>query len=248
MDRARTRTVPGAERRKPGTRDGRRRSAGAPWRGKLLVAGAALALAMTAPGAVAADGPLDHAQALAALGQGAAESRRLGVDRLGEIGTMADADRLVARLRDADEQVRALAAASLWRIWSRSGDAQIDALLQRGVGQMSAGELEAALATFSEVIDRRPAFAEGWNKRATVYFMLGQYARSLHDCDEVIRRNPNHFGALSGYGEIYTRLGDFDRAIDYFKRALAINPNLPGVAASIPLLEKARSEARRRMI
>jgi len=50
MDRARTRTVPGAERRKPGTRDGRRRSAGAPWRGKLLVAGAALALAMTAPG------------------------------------------------------------------------------------------------------------------------------------------------------------------------------------------------------
>jgi tetratricopeptide (TPR) repeat protein len=216
-------------------------------RSVLLSVGASLALAGT-PGSAADPAPLDRTQALAALEQSAAAPRRAAADRLGEIGTMADSGRLVARLRDDDEQVRALAASALWRIWSRSGDAQVDALFQRGVLQMSAGELEGALATFSEIIARRPAFAEGWNKRATVYYLLGRYERSLKDCDEVLKRNPNHFGALSGYGEIYVRLGNFARAVDYFKRALAINPNMPGVAASIPLLEKARDESRRQMI
>ena len=144
----------------------------------------------------------------------------------------------MARLSDDDRQVRQVTEAALWRIWSRSGDRAIDALQRRGVEQMEAGQLAEALQTFSEIVRRKPAFAEGWNKRATVLFLLGQYEQSMKDCDEVLKRNQNHFGALSGYGQMYITLGDFERAIEYLERALKVNPNLPGAATTIRLLEQ----------
>ena len=88
------------------------------------------------------------------------------------------------------------------------------------------------------IIGRKPDFAEGWNKRATLYYSIGEYQKSLRDCDEVIKRNPLHFGALAGYGLIYVQLDQPDRALEYFKRALKINPNMQGVANNIELLEK----------
>ncbi|UUZ73674.1 hypothetical protein LP415_11590 [Polaromonas sp. P1(28)-8] len=145
--------------------------------------------------------------------------RRAAVVRLGEVGVMADADRLVAHLGDDDAPVRELAEAALWQIWSRSGDRAIDALLLRGIKQMEARQLVEAVATFSEIIRRKPAFAEGWNKRATAYYLLGRFELAMLDCDEVLKRNRHHFGALSGYGQIYLALGDPDRAQPYLERA-----------------------------
>lgn len=212
---------------------------------------AACALLMSAAAlepAAAADKPLTRAQALQAIEQPATASRRTAVERLADVGTMADADRLVARLSDDDRLVRQLTEAALWRIWSRSGDRAIDALQLRGVEQMEAGRLAEAAETFSEIIRRKPAFAEGWNKRATALFLMGRYEDSLKDCDEVLKRNRNHFGALSGYGQIYIKLGDFERAIDYLERALNVNPNLPGAAATIELLERQVEERKRKTI
>ena len=94
-----------------------------------------------------------------------------------------------------------------------------------------------AVATFSQVIQRKPEFAEGWNKRATLYFMLGEYTKSLADCDEVVRRNPYHWGALSGYGMIYLQLDQPARALEYFQKALAVNPNLSRVEDTIEELK-----------
>ena len=213
--------------------------------GTLLMA---MAMAMATPPAVAADRPLTRAQALQAIEQPAAATRRTAVERLADVGTMADADRLVARLNDDDRLVRQLSEAALWRIWSRSGDRAIDALQLRGVEQMEAGRLAEAAETFSQIIRRKPAFAEGWNKRATVRFLMGRYEESLKDCDEVLKRNRNHFGALSGYGQIYIKLGDYERAIDYLERALQVNPNLPGAAAAIELLERQVEEKQRKTI
>ena len=161
---------------------------------------------------------------------------------------MADADRLVPRLGDDDAPVRQLAEAALWQIWSRSGDRAIEALLVRGVEQMEAHQLAEAVATFSEVIRRKPAFAEGWNKRATAYYLLGQYELSIKDCDEVMKRNRHHFGALSGYGQIYLALGDPDRAQPYLERALKVNPNMAAVAATILMIERHREARLRRTI
>ena len=180
---------------------------------------------------------MSREQALQAVEQPDAGTRLAAVNRLAEIGQMADADRLLGRLGDADPQVRESAAQAMWRIWSRSGDPAIDQLFARGVEAMQAGEHEQALAVFNQIIARKPDFAEGWNKRATLYFLLGRNRESLKDCDEVLKRNPNHFGALSGAGQIHLNLGNPQLALEFFRRALKVNPNLNSLRQVIPLLE-----------
>lgn len=190
----------------------------------------------------------NRTQALAALGHASVQERLNGVMRLAEIGTMPDADRVAERLHDQDANVREMAAASMWQIWSRSGNKAIDAQYQQGIKQMEGAKLKEAVATFSDIIKKQPNFAEAWNKRATLYYLLGQLDLSLKDCDEVIKRNPNHFGALSGYGQIYLQKGDFKRAISYLERALQVNPNQPGTAATVELLEQKLQEQQRKTI
>ena len=214
------------------------------YRKPLLAALIWLALAYASPAALAQEPPLSLAQARQAVSQPSAETRLAGAQRLGEIGTMADADRLVASLRDENEKVRLYATVSMWQIWSRSGDNAIDLLYQRGIAQMEAGDLREAVATFSTIVRRKPAFAEAWNKRATLFYMMGLMDLSLQDCAQVLKRNRNHFGALSGYGQIYLAKGDLQRAAAYFERALAINPNLPGAASAVQTLRE-RIEAQR---
>jgi tetratricopeptide (TPR) repeat protein len=200
-----------------------------------LVLASFLALAA---GAATAAAPLTRAQALRALDEPEAAQRLAGVARLAAVGTSADAERLLGRLADTDPQVRDAAGAAVWQLWSRSGDAAIDKLFNRGVAQMQAQAFAEALTTFSQIVRRKPAFAEGWNKRATVYFLLGEHEKSLRDCDEVLKRNAKHFGALSGAGQIHLQLGHPEQALDYFKRALAVNPNLEGLDEAIEVLEQ----------
>jgi tetratricopeptide (TPR) repeat protein len=155
---------------------------------------------------------------------------------------MDDVPTLIAALRDSDAVVRAIAEEALWAVWSRSGDARVDDLFKRGISEMSAERFGEAIATFTQVIELKPDFAEGWNKRATALYLAGEYRRSLADCDEVIKRNPGHFGALSGYGQIYLQLDQPEKALEYFRRALTVNPNLDGVQTAIDRLEARRRQ------
>ena len=204
-------------------------------------------LVLVAAGAAA--GQPSRERALADLGRtDDVAARRAAVQQLAEHGTMADLPALAAALRDPDPLVRGFVESAMWSVWSRSGHAEVDQLFAAGVEQMGRRELEAAVETFSRVIQRRPDFAEGWNKRATVYFLLGDYRRSLADCDEVVARNPYHWGALSGYGMIYMKLDEPSRAIEYLERALAVNPNLEQVAHTIEALQRLLQQRRRDMI
>jgi tetratricopeptide (TPR) repeat protein len=113
----------------------------------------------------------------------------------------------------------------------------------KGVEAMQAGRFKESIATFSEVIRRKPAFAEGWNKRATVLFLAGEFRKSLADCDEVMKRNPYHFGALAGYGQIYFQQEQYEKAIRYWKRALQINPNMMTLEINIKAAEDRMAES-----
>jgi len=210
----------------------------------------AIALACLIPALpVAADSPPPlRAQALAALKKSDPQERRRGAMGLAAAGRMEDAPALLAALRDSDDLVRAVAEEALWSVWSRSGDPRVDDLFKRGVSEMSDEHFAEAIATFTRVIELKPDFAEGWNKRATVYFLAGDYRHSLADCDEVIKRNPQHFGALSGYGQIYIRLDQPEKALEYFRRALDVNPNLDGVQGLIDRLEELETRRRQRTI
>ena len=195
----------------------------------------------------AAAGPREDG--LAGLGnRDDVEVRRRAAFTLAEAGTMADVPVLLGALRDADARVRELAERALWGVWSRSGDEDVDHLLRAGVVEMQHGQLEASIDTFSEVIRRHPDFAEGWNKRATVYYLVGEYRKSAADCDEVLKRNPSHFGALSGYGMIWLRLDEPARALERFEQALAVNPNLESVRETIEALRTLLIQQRRNAI
>jgi len=185
-------------------------------------------------------------EALRAIDSAEPERRADAIRWIASHGTPDDAPVLQAHLTDTSVEVREVAEAGLWQLWSHSGDEKIDALLARGVDEMRGGDLDTAIATFSSIIDRRPDFAEGWNKRATALFLTGDFRRSLADCNEVIKRNPAHFGALAGFGQIYFQLEQYERAIAFWQRALQVNPNLTGVEASIKATEQLIAQQRKR--
>jgi tetratricopeptide (TPR) repeat protein len=201
------------------------------WLGTLVL----IALALSPAPLLA--GPTREEALKALADKGSPDRRRLGAEALGETGLMSDLPQLAAALRDNDEVVRENAESSMWQVWSRSGDPTIDRLFATGLEQMNARQGEQAVETFSEIIRRKPEFAEGWNKRATVYYLLGEYQKSLADCDEVMKRNPYHFGALSGYGMIYMQLDQPAIALEYFERALRVNPNLESTRQTIEILK-----------
>ena len=97
---------------------------------------------------------------------------------------------------------------TIWRIWTESGSATIDELMTLGVAAMGNGQFDTALESFDAIIEAAPDFAEGWNKRATVYYLIEEYPASVRDVEATLRLEPRHFGALSGMGLIYTALED----------------------------------------
>jgi tetratricopeptide (TPR) repeat protein len=202
---------------------------------RILLLAAALTLA--APAAFPAP-PTSRAEALAALESPDTATRAEAVVWIANHGAFADAPLLHARLRDESSFVRDYAERGLWLLWSRSGDPEVDLIMARGNEAMEAERHAEAIGHFTRVIEKKPDFAEGWNRRATVYFLAGEYRKSIADCDEVLKRNPRHFGALSGLGQIYLRLGDPDRALASFRRALEVNPNMLGVEMTIRQLEE----------
>jgi len=206
-----------------------------------------LALALTAAAAPAfPQAPQSRGEALAALQSEDAATRAEAIVWIANRGAPSDAALLQERLRDESAFVRSYAEQGLWLLWSRSGDADIDRLMAKGSEEMQLERYKEAIQTFSEVIRRKPEFAEGWNRRATVYYLAGDYARSIADCDEVLKRNPAHFGALSGLGQIHVKLERYEQALAWFRRALEANPNLTGVEGNIRGLEQLLKEKRAR--
>lgn len=207
---------------------------------------AVLLTAAAAPAFPQAQGPQTREQALAALKHADAATRAEAVVWLANRGAMSDAPLLHERLRDESPFVRGYAEQGLWLLWARSGDAAIDELMGRGTEEMQSGQHARAIETFTSVIRARPEFAEGWNRRATVYYLAGDYQRSIADCAEVLKRNRLHFGALSGLGQIYFQMQDYEQALAWFRRALDVNPNMTGVELNIKGIEELLRDKRGR--
>ncbi|MFO1312250.1 MAG: tetratricopeptide repeat protein [Burkholderiales bacterium] len=203
----------------------------------------ALAAMCAIASAAATPPPDDRARALAALDDPSPSARAAAVAWFAKNGTAADDILVLPRLGDDDPRVRELAERGTWLLWSRSGDDVVDALMARGARQLDRRELKAAIATYTEVIERKPGFAEGWNKRATAYFLAGDLDRSQEDCEQVLKRNPYHFGALSGYGQLWFQWKRYDKAIEYWQRAMKVNPNLTGLRRNVEMARKLLAES-----
>jgi tetratricopeptide (TPR) repeat protein len=148
-------------------------------------------------------------------------------------------DFLFGALKAAPDEASAKhVEARIWAIWLQTPSDTTALLMTRAKTAMDAQQTDVALKLLDAVIKLRPDYVEGWNRRATLYYLKNDYARSLRDIEQVLVREPRHFGALAGLGMIMQDLGDDKRALDAFRKALAVNPHLE----KVPELVKSLTE------
>ncbi len=138
-------------------------------------------------------------------------------------------DTLFRRLQTTDDNGEAAALTQLiWEIWHQSDYDVVNDLMSKGIEEISLGNYDAALAAFNKVVEVDPHFAEGWNKRATVYYLMQEYEPSIRDIERTLELEPRHFGALSGLGLIFFAIDNEGAALKALEAALKVNPHLPG--------------------
>ena len=125
---------------------------------------------------------------------------------------------------------------AIWQLWHISGTEAVDGLMVRGLNAMATGDHGRALAAFDEMVGLAPEFAEAWNKRATIHYLIGEYRKSINDIERTLALEPRHFGALSGLGLVYLALDREERALEAFEAALKIHAHLPGAETNIKAL------------
>ena len=146
---------------------------------------------------------------------------------------------LFARLKAApDARAAEEVEAAIWHIWVHSDDEVIAMLMAQGLAAMSRRDMRAALGKFDQIVKIAPGFAEGWNKRATVYYLLGDFPGSLHNIAQTLKLEPRHFGALSGRGLVLLELDDMKQALESFEAALEVHPNLSGASQNAEALRR----------
>ena len=118
-----------------------------------------------------------------------------------------------------------------------SGSATTDLLLSWAVEAMNKERYTNALDILDQVILLDPDFVEGWNKRATVHFLMKAYGKSIADIQHTLALEPRHFGALSGFGMILRDIGEDHLAVDAFREALAVHPQLKNARDALVALE-----------
>lgn len=141
---------------------------------------------------------------------------------------------LLAELKKApDEEAAELIEQAILRLWLRSGSDTVDLLMSRAMTAMKDENFSLALELLNAVVELRPDYAEGWNKRATLFYRFSDLSRSLADVERTLALEPRHFGALAGLGLILRDLGDKRGALDAFRRALAVHPYLEAARRAV---------------
>ncbi len=136
------------------------------------------------------------------------------------------------------------AEARLLDLWSQSGSAAMDLLLERGRSAIRAGKPKIAVEHLSALIDHDPDFAEAWYNRAIAWFMLGEYGLAVQDIARTLSLNPNHFGAMMRLGMIFEAVDQPEKALTIYRQALTVHPSRPEIQKAVKRLEGAlRGEA-----
>ncbi len=147
-------------------------------------------------------------------------------------------DQLFAKLKAAKGAAAGQTENQIIAIWLQSGSDTVDLLMSWSAEAITDKNYARALDILDRVVTLKPDYAEGWNKRATVYFLTDDYSQSISDIEHVLVLEPRHFGALTGLGAIFLELGDDQRAIDAYKQALALDPHLDDAQKALDQLQK----------
>ncbi|MCP4182217.1 MAG: hypothetical protein GY761_02730 [Hyphomicrobiales bacterium] len=148
-------------------------------------------------------------------------------------------DELFSRLKlESDAQKAKFIERAIWNRWTQSGSETIDLLMNWSAAAMKEKKWPAAFDLLDQVVVLAPHYAEGWNRRATLYFLRAQYGRSIHDIEQVLKLETRHFGAMAGLGNILQKLDNDKRALVMWKNVLEIYPANKNAQKSVKSLEK----------
>jgi tetratricopeptide (TPR) repeat protein len=197
------------------------------------IAVAAAVAAMPALALAQGDPPVTSPKAQKKLPEPPGKLPKVGADRTRGL------DFLFGALKAAPDEASAKhVEARIWALWMQTPSDTAALLMMRARAAMDAQQMDIALKLLDAVIKLRPDYVEGWNRRATLYYLQNDYAHSLADIEQVLVREPRHFGALAGLGMIMQDLGDEKRALDAFRKALAVNPHLDKVQELVKTLSE----------
>ena len=150
------------------------------------------------------------------------------MDRKEEHDETLDAAFEVLRTTEDKDEIRRFIT-KIWEIWLDSGQPEINELMDEGNRAMATGNTGAAIEAYGKVIEKRPDYAEGWNKRATAFYNAGDFKASIRDIEQTLALEKRHFGALSGLATIYYANGDKQSALKSFEALLDIYPYYPNL-------------------
>lgn len=126
----------------------------------------------------------------------------------------------------------------IWAIWLEHANADVQQLMLVGTQRMNAGRYAEAMVVFNRLTEGFPGYAEGWNKRATLHYVLGNVDASIDDIEKTLALEPRHFGALSGLGMVYIQRKELSKAKQAFEELLEVHPNSPNGQQNLELVEE----------
>ena len=143
-------------------------------------------------------------------------------------------DALFERLALADDPTTIRVTENrIWEIWHQHPNEDLERLMQIGTERMNNQQLPEALLIFTRVVESFPNYAEGWNKRATLYYLVGNFDASIADIEKTLALEPRHFGALSGLGLVYLQREELSKAKEAFTGLIEVHPNSPNARENL---------------
>ena len=151
----------------------------------------------------------------------------------------AELDKLFLELKKNNSSLSSKVAQQIWMLWStHPSDQKLTSILDEGSRLIQDQQLNRAIDVFTEAIELDPSWAEAWNKRATVFYMVGEFQKSQNDIDKVLELEERHFGALAGQGMVNIQLKNYDKAKRSYKKAQEIYPAMKSSKVMIEQIEE----------
>ncbi|NKB50681.1 MAG: hypothetical protein GKR97_00390 [Rhizobiaceae bacterium] len=150
-----------------------------------------------------------------------------------------DLDGLFKQLgRTSDSKLADRISTRIWEIWHTSDSKSVDLLTKWARTASGKRSFNVALDLLDQVVALRPNYAEGFNQRATLHFMMENYGKSIADIERTLALEPRHYGALAGLATILERIGEKDRALETWHRVLSVYPAMTNAQDSVVRLEE----------
>ena len=148
-------------------------------------------------------------------------------------------DKLFLELKKNIPSLSSRIAKQIWTLWStHPSDQKLTSILDEGSRLVQDRQLYRAIDVFTEAIELDPMWAEAWNKRATVFYMVGEFQKSQDDIDKVLELENRHFGALAGQGMVNIKLKNYDKAKRSYQKAQEIYPAMKSSKVMIEQIEE----------